>query len=64
MENKSVSLFVVSLGKALYRTPHLYVADRWPTRTSPGYNCEIANPACRKPPVAVRLVDGGATSYS
>ena len=49
---------------------HLYVADRWPTRTSPGYNCESANPACRKkatlgyPPVAVRLVGGGATSHS
>ena len=27
---------------------HLYVADRWPTRTSPSYNCEVANPACRK----------------
>ena len=27
---------------------HLYVADRWPIRTSPGYNCEVANPACRK----------------
>ena len=27
---------------------HLYVVDRWPTRTSPGYNCEVANPACRK----------------
>ena len=27
---------------------HLYVADRWPTRTSPGYNCEVAHPGCRK----------------
>ena len=26
----------------------LYVADRWPARTSPGYNCEVDNPACRK----------------
>ena len=26
----------------------LYVADRWPTRTSPGYNCQVANPACLK----------------
>ena len=47
---------------------HLYVADRWPTRTSPGYNCEVANPACQTtlgyPPVAVRLVGGGATSHS
>ena len=23
-------------------------ADRWPTCTSPGYNCEVANPAYRK----------------
>ena len=28
--------------------PHLYVADRWPTRTLPDYNCEVANPACGK----------------
>ena len=27
---------------------HLYVEDRWPTRTSPGYNCEAAHPECRK----------------
>ena len=27
---------------------HLYVADRWSTRTSPGYNYEVANPACRR----------------
>ena len=27
---------------------HLYVADRWPTGTSPDYNCEAANPAYRK----------------
>ena len=27
---------------------HLYVADRGPTRTSPGYNCEVANQACYK----------------
>ena len=26
---------------------HLYV-DRWPTRTSLGYNCEVATPAFRK----------------
>ena len=47
---------------------HLYVADRWLTRTSPDYNCEVANPACQTtlgyPPVAVRLVGGGATSHS
>ena len=39
-----------------------------PTRTSPDYNCEVANPACQTtlgyPPVAVRLVGGGATSHS
>ena len=28
--------------------PRLYVTDWWPTRTLPGYNCEVANPACRK----------------
>ena len=27
---------------------HLYVADRWSTRTSPDYNCEVAYSACRK----------------
>ena len=47
---------------------HLYVVDRWPSRTSPGYNCEVANPACQTtlgyPPVAARLVGGGATSHS
>ena len=34
-----------------------------PTRTSPDYNCEVANPACQTtlgyPPVAVRLGGGG-----
>ena len=48
MENKPASLLVVSLGKALTGRLHLYVADRWPTRTSPDYNCEVACPACRK----------------
>ena len=47
---------------------HLYVADRWPSRTSPDYICEVANPAGQTilgyPPVAVRLVGGGATSHS
>ena len=49
--------------------PHLCEADRWPTRTSPDYNCEVTNPACRRkttlgyPPVAARLVGGGATSH-
>ena len=68
MENKQESLLVVSLGKALNGTPHLYVVDRWLSRTSPGYNCEVANPACQTtlgyPPVAVRLVGGEATSHS
>ena len=47
---------------------HLYVADRWPSRASPGYNCEVANPAGQMtlgyPPVAVHLAGGGATSHS
>ena len=43
---------------------HLYVADRWPAHTSPGYNCEVANLACRKRQLfSVRLVGGGATSH-
>ena len=46
----------------------VYVADMWPSRTSPDYNCEVANPACQTtlgyPPMAVRLVDGGATRHS
>ena len=46
----------------------LYVADRWHTRASLNYNCEVVNPACHKrqlgySPVAVRLVGGGATSH-
>ena len=45
---------------------HLYVADRWPTRTLPGANCEVANPACQTtlgyPPVAVSLFGGGTNS--
>ena len=48
MENNPASLLVVSLGKHLTGRLHLYVADRCCTRTSPGYNCEAANPACRK----------------
>ena len=44
MKNKRARLLVVSLGKILNGTLHLYVADRWPTRTSPVYNCEVANP--------------------
>ena len=27
---------------------HLYVEDRWHTRTLPGYNCEVAHSACQK----------------
>ena len=70
VEKKPASLLVVSLGKALNGTPPplCTVADRWPTRTSPNYNCEVANPACQTtlgyPPVAVRLVGGGGTSHS
>ena len=30
VENKSASSHVVSLGKALNGTPHLYLEDRWP----------------------------------
>ena len=30
VENKPASSLVVSLGKALNGTPHLYVEDRWP----------------------------------
>ena len=68
MENKPASLLVVSLGKALNGTPPHYVADRWPSCTSPDYNSEVANPACQTtlgyPPVAVHFVNGGATSQS
>ena len=68
VENKPASLLAVSLGKALNGTP-LPLCDRQVAhRTSPGYNCEVANPACQTtlgyPPVAVRLVGGGATSHS
>ena len=57
-----------SWARHLTKCLHLYVTDRWPTRTSPDYNCEVANPACQEatlgyPPVAVRLVGGGATSH-
>ena len=31
VENKPESSLVVSLGKTLYGTPHLYVEDRWPS---------------------------------
>ena len=48
VENKPASLLVVSLARYLTGRLHFYVADRWPTRTSLGYNCEVANPACRK----------------
>ena len=70
MDNKPASLLTVSLGKALNGLFHLYVADRWRTRTSPGNNCEAAHQECRKrrllgyPPMAVRLVGGGGASQS
>ena len=31
VENKPAGSLVVSLGKALNGTPHLYVEDRWPS---------------------------------
>ena len=48
VEDKPASVLVMSLGKALTGRLHFYVADRWPTRTSPGYNSAVTNPACRK----------------
>ena len=36
VENKPASSFVVSLGKALNGTPHLYVEDRWPINLEKG----------------------------
>ena len=58
MENKPASSLVVSLGKALNGTPHLYVEDWWPRHLEnsnsqavacrglvmPGANCLIACP--------------------
>ena len=35
-------------GRHLTGRLHLYEADRWRIRTLPGYNCEVAHPACRK----------------
>ena len=65
MENKPASLLVVSLGKALNGTPPPLCGRQV---APPDYNCEVANPACQTtlvyPPVAVRLVGGGATSHS
>ena len=68
MENKPASFLLCPWARHLTGRLHLYVADWWPSRTSPGYNCEVANPACQTtlgyPPVAVRPVGGGATSHS
>ena len=36
VENKPASLLVVSLGKALNGTRHLYVGDRWPRHLGNG----------------------------
>ena len=36
VENKPASSLVVSLGKALNGTPHLYVEDRWPINLEKG----------------------------
>ena len=38
VENKQASLLVVSLGKALNWTPHLYVEDRWPRHLENSYS--------------------------
>ena len=38
VENKPASSLVVSLGKALNGTPHLYVEDRWPRNLEKGYS--------------------------
>ena len=69
MENKPASLLVVSLGKALNGTPPpLCGRQDYNREVIHDYNCEVANPACQTtlgyPPVAVRLVGGGATSHS
>ena len=50
MENKPASSLVMSLGKALNGTPPPLCGRQvaYPGRTSPGYNCEVANQACRK----------------
>ncbi len=57
MENKPESLLVVSLGKALNGMLAIFM---WQTGGPPDYNCEVANPACRK---AIRLVGGGVVSH-
>ena len=36
VENKPASSLVVSLGKSLNGTPHLYVEDRWPINLEKG----------------------------
>ena len=36
VENKPASSLVVSLGKALNGTPHLYLEDRWPINLEKG----------------------------
>ena len=36
VENKPASSLVVSLGKALHGTSHLYVEDRWPINLEKG----------------------------
>ena len=68
MENKPASLLAVSLNRALNETPPPLCGRQVAQRTSPDYNCEVANPACQTtlgyPPLAVRLVGGGATCHS
>ena len=43
VENKPASSLVVSLGKALNGTPHLYVEDRWPINLEKGNSHASAN---------------------
>ena len=70
VENKPASLLVVSLGKALNGTPpplcgrqvappvlHRIIIVKLPTQ-------HVVNATLGYPPVAVRLVGGGATSHS
>ena len=42
VENKPASLLVVSLGKAINRTPLLFVEDRWPGLERDGLCQEVS----------------------
>ena len=48
VESKLASLLVVSLGKALNGTPPSLCGKQVAYPFPPGYNCEVASPACRK----------------